>query len=501
MSDSPAEFFLLQAGKSPVLEQIFHAIADQDFDGRPRFREKECMELGRVIACRIYAKPMLELLHLVRAAALMDRKGAFETLFWEVIPATPTNFRDVICAKASSGRVAQEYVSVRTDGITLHYPGAEDFSIKFGRMPFLAILMDFLVNALGYVECAEVFQPVLSPDCSQKAVSDGAKEMARLVYRFLEDHLPTVQNQKKFRQIVTFLEEQYGPSFDGSEIDDACLLAFWREYSHLPGEESGNFTAFPTVFDGFVRFVQSLDHGKMLQAAGRAGVIGNDREMGEIDPDSAHQLSDFVVDEAMDPLERLMEPPLDRIKFLNKRETETLSYLLPRLEEVRRWRISYMRAEVFGRGQARISQALRNKMLADEFMSLLENAAVENYQDRLSAMEKVAGYLDKLMLAALYVVGRAQERDNETSTIDFAVMGKARKAFHSISRQGFQEELLDEPETAEAFEQAADCLAPVNGRFQSILELLQDSEDWGKIYEMDRPLFANQFRRIYGESA
>ena len=501
MSDSPAEFLLLQAGKSPVLEQIFQSIADQDFDGRPRFREKECMELGRVIACRIYAKPMLELVHLARAAALLDRRGSFETLFWEVIPATPANFRDMVCARADRVQGAEEKLTVRTDGIVLNYADGEGFTVKFGRMPFLAILMDFLVNAVGYVECAEVFAAVTGPDSGQKAVSESAKELARQVYRFLEDHLPSVQNQKKFRQMTGFMEEQFGPAFDGSEIDDDTLMAFWREYSHLPGEESGNFTGFSTVFDGFVRFVQSLEHGKTLQAANRAGVIGSDREAGEIDPDSGQLLSDVVIDEAMDPLERLSEPPMDQVKFLNKRETETLSYLLPRLEEVRRWKLSYLRADVFGRGQARISQALRNKMLADDFRSLLEDAAPESYSDRLTAMGKIAVYLDKLMLASLYVVGRAREREAEAPEIDFATMGKARKAFHSISRQGFQEELLDEPDTVTAFEQAADCLAPVNGRYVSILELLQDSQDWDKMYETDRPLFANQFRRIYGESA
>ncbi|WP_259780165.1 hypothetical protein [Aestuariispira ectoiniformans] len=485
--------FIIEAGISSGLKEIFRSIADQDFDGQPRFRDRDCRELAKVVACRIYAKPLLELCHFVRAAGLLDRRRRYENLFWAVIPATPGNFRDTLGLYEAA---APEGLSISGDAVELTYPGGS-FAVKYGRMPFLTVLMDFLVSALGYERCDEAFAGITTKDATDKDVSATAKELAKQVYHFLDDHLPSVQEQKKFRQVGGYLEARFGPGFTAGDIDDTCILEFWLEMSGLDGEEGGNFTGFPTAFDAFIRFVQAVDLGMQSSKAGYTGVIGSDREAGEIDPDSVQQLADLVLNEETSLLERLAEPPMDAVKFLNKRETELLAYVLPRYTEIARWTLSYLRSEVFGRGQARLSQALRNKVLADKLLALIEEAAPETYQDRVAAVMKVQTYLTKLLLACVYVLRRAEAE--EDGVVDFATMGKARKAFHSISRQGFQEEGLDQSEIAEAFDLAPDCLTPINDRVVQLLEMLNSHGDLEAAFEADRPVFSKQFMTIYGE--
>lgn len=484
---------IVEAGISTSLKELFRSIAEQDFDGQPRFRDRDCRELAKVIACRIYAKPLLELCHLVRAFGRLDRRGRYENLFWAVIPTTPGNFRDALHAYAA---IDVDGLSIAADAVSLDYHGGS-FSVTYSRMPFLATLMDFLVNALGYEPCDMLFERITGADVSEKSVSDTAKELARMVYHYLDEHLPSVQEQKKFRHVSAYLEDRYGPGFATGDIDDACILDFWLEMSALPGEEGGNFTSFSTAFDAFIRFVQAVKMGAQTHQAGYTSVIGSDREAGEVDPDGMQQLADLVVSEEIAPLEQLGEPPMDAVKFLNKRETELLGYLLPRFDEVQRWTLSYLRSEVFGRGQARLSQALRNKVLADKLLALIEEAAPETYADRVAAVEKVQAYLTKLLLACIYVLRREEAEDD--GVVDFATMGKARKAFHSISRQGFQEDSLGQPEIAEAFGRAPDCLTPINDRVVQLIAILKEFGDLDAAFEADRPVFSKQFMMIYGE--
>lgn len=495
MPDMSMDRFIIEAGVSTALKEIIRSIAEQDFDGQPRFRDRDCRELAKVIACRIYAKPLLELCHFVRAASLLDRRRRYENFFWAVLPATPGNFRDTLGLYASVKPVG---LTIAEDGVTLTYEGGV-FTVKCGRMPFLTVLMDFLVGALGYDRCDDLFARITGPEVTEKEVSDTAKDLAKQVYYFLEDHLPSVQEQKKFRQVGAFLEARYGPGLALADIDDDCILDFWVEMSAPSGEEGGNFTAFPTVFDAFIRFVQAVDLGMQSSRAGHTGTIGGDREAGEIDPDNVQQLAELTLNEEISLLERLAEPPMDAVKFLNKRETELLSYLLPRRAEVTRWSLSYLRSEVFGRGQARLSQALRNKVLADKLLALIEEAAPETYADHVAAVEKVRAYLTKLLLACVYVLRRDEADDG--AVVDFDTMGKARKAFHSISRQGFQEDRLSQPEIAEAFDLAPDCLAPINDRVVELLEVLQSHGDLAAVFAADRPVFSKQFMTIYGEPA
>lgn len=79
----------------------------------------------------------------------------------------------------------------------------------------------------------------------------------------------------------------------------------------------------------------------------------------------------------------------------------------------------------------------------------------------------------------------------------------ARRAFQGLSRQGFDEALLDEAEHVEGFRVGAGALLAIGmqleaflGRIGAIDQATPDLEDW---FELDRGVFRAQFAKIYGE--
>ena len=494
MVESAIDKYIIEAGQSRELSEIFNGIAEQEIAGIKRFRDRDCRVLKKIIACRIYAKPMLELCHMIALAKQIDRRGRFELLFWGVNPVTPVNFRDYLAA-ALAGK--DNIATAKDDGVNLLYPDGE-FKIHYGRMPFLTTLMDFIVNAIGY----ESFLSTMADmeKITLDNLSSQASALSKLVYHFLDEHLPSVQSQKKFRMITAYLDDQYGEDFRDEDISDDDLLTFWKMISSSDEGENSNFISYVSVFDAFVRFVQSLEYGHTLKSFKYMGSIGADRETEE-DPDALMGVID-VIDEGCAPLDSLGEYPMSDVKFLNKREYDTLAYMLPREAEIERWPLSYLRAEVFGQGQGRITQALRNKLAGEKLLSLINSSALENYDQRVGDFKKMDDYLQRLVLACFYIVNRAahNEEDEGLQKIDFATLSKAKKAFQTISRKGFEEELAQDEIRIEAFIGATDSIVQIKESLDHVLQNLTKHEGWSESYIKDNLTFSKQFGYIYGET-
>ena len=91
MNAAVAERLLLEADKSAELANAFRTVADAEADGQPKFTEVICRDLVRTVVCRVYALPLLELCHLIRAAD--GCAGGYEAFFWGGGPARAGAFR------------------------------------------------------------------------------------------------------------------------------------------------------------------------------------------------------------------------------------------------------------------------------------------------------------------------------------------------------------------------------------------------------------------------
>ena len=236
----------------------------------------------------------------------------------------------------------------------MHYMDGE-FGISFGRMPLLAALLEFLIETAGYAEVDAAIDEMLMSPFQRVAVEKAANRISRSLYDYLSDHLPTVQNKKKFEQLIAFL--QNGPEEGSIEIDDETVLRFWLENS--ADQQGGDFRTYRSVFDGFVSLMRALDAAQTQQSTQWAVPIGSDFDAGEIEPDSLIAAVD-PIGEWQSPLAVLMDDPVNRIKFLNEVERKDLDLLLDRGPLALDLPLSVLRYEVFGLSQSRIRQGLRS---------------------------------------------------------------------------------------------------------------------------------------------
>ena len=493
MAESAIDQFIIEAGQSRELSEIFNGISEQEVSGLRRFRDRDCRTLKKVIACRIYAKPALELCHMITLAKQLDRRGRFELLFWGVNPVTPVNFRDYLSATLKD---KDQFAVAGPDAVSLRYPDGE-YVISYGRMPFLTALMDFIVNAIGY----ESFLSSLdgATEINLSVISSQASALSKSIYSFLDQHLPSVQNQKKFRLITAFLDDRYGENFRDEDINDDDLLNFWKMTSASIDGESSNFISYVSVFDAFVRFAQSLEYGQTLKSFRYMGSIGSDKETEE-DPSELMGVLD-VIEEGCAPLDSLYEYPMSDVKFLNKREHDALAGILPCKSEIERWPISFLRAEVFGQGQGRITQALRNKITTEQLLTLIQSSTTQTYDERIEDFEKIDTYLQRLLLACFYVVNRVDQDDvdGNIQSVDFATQTNARKAFQGIARKGFDEESLKNNTRVDAFVGASGSIVQLKESLGQVIDKLTRHEVWNETFKQDSLTFSKQFGYIYGE--
>ena len=547
MIGASAEQIVLEVGKSSELVSAFQMVEEAEIDGEPKFSPQVCRDLAKAIACRNYAKAVLELCHLVRLADAVSGGAGYEMFFWGGGAARPSAFR----GQVQEGLGMSDGVRVVENGAEVIYPDGS-FTVTFGRMPFLSAFLEFLITTVGYADMDGVVRKLLGSDVTQKEVSQRANELSRILYEYLKDHLPTAQNQRKFRRVIDFMEGRFGEEFGADAVDDTVVFEFWLAESVTGTSDGVDFKTFVTAFKTLVRFRQSLECAADYKALENPQVIGFDREAGEIDPDAVYGAVD-TIDGYRSPLLELDEPPAASIKFLNRRETGALTLLFECGDAAYALPLSIMRSEVFGKGQAQITQALRRKVTPAEMADLVNDCAPESYTDRKDDLSAIAAHVDRALLASLHALAR--NRSPETISLvmalrpktDFTVlreafvegdeepddnvvylrastvserflaviedstkvgdevaglMAEARKAFRGLSRQGFAEDTLDDPDIAEGFVTGAKTLIDIGAQVSSFIDLLGRTTlprgDWDQQFVADKSEFSKQFGILYG---
>ncbi len=533
-----AEHMVLEAGKSPALVAAFQLVSESDVGGEPRYTPPVCRDLAKTITCRAYAPAVMELCHLVNIADSCGG-GRFETLFWGVELARAGAFHNVILDFTDAGGWRRPGFEAGSGAVDVDYPDGR-FSVSYGRMPFLAALLEFLITTLEYPTLDDLFKRMVKAGPTMAVVSEHANELSRLVYNYLKDNLPSAQNQRKFHSLIGYLEERWSGDFDPGDIDDASVLDFWRVESLEGGDGGGDFRTFQTVFRTFVRLRQTLEAAADLHEIENPRAIGTDRESGEIDPDSLLGMMD-TVEERPNPLHSLGEPPASGIKFLNKREAGDLELLMECGRTGLDMPLSLVRCEVFGKAQARITQALRRQDTGAALKGLLDDPATETYEERVSAFGALRGHCRRVLLASLFLLVEARRAeamelllalapnmeglraampdgpgDDVAGTVldalanparageDIAaLMAEAKKATRGLSRQGFSTETARDDDGALGFRDGTSAVREIAGLLKSFVGALQDIRlpegDWETQNAADHAVFSRQFNLLYGE--
>lgn len=536
-----SEELLLEAGKSEELASALHTLGETEVNGEPKYTPAVCREISKMMVCRTYATPLLELCYLITAASQFDaNKGRYEYFFWDSGLARSASFY----AYCKNNLGSTPHPTLRLDPQALHLSATDtSFAIQYGRMPVLSALLEFLLTSLGYSTLDDCVQPLTQQMPTKKDISACANDLSRQLYAYLKDHLPTAQSQRKYRKILAYCEN------DVSTINDPLILDFWQHAS-LEGDKATDFKTFEGVTLGFIRLIQAVEGAEDLSALRHTARIGMDRDAGEIDPDLLSQTLD-TVQETISPLHKLSEDPVSQIKFLNKLETQSLEHLLHAGTLALRLPLSIMRCNVFAKPQARLTQALRAKASPDDLQEIITAGPEETYQDRQIAYQNLINHIQRSLYASLYALTQNRRREaislllKLAPGIDFTqlaehlidvsgednvvslqqsriadhfmtilqdetavggdianIMCQAETAYKGLSRKGFKEAPHSRPDRSEAYAEGAELLFEISQDIEAYLERLDSlplaGSGWQAQFSHDRTAFSTQFSQIYG---
>lgn len=518
----------LEEGKSEALRAVLAGIAESSAaDGGPRYSGKVCCALARIIVCRTYATPVLELCHLITAAA--GRDGRYENVFWGVDRASAGAFRRVLVARDGLNP------NVRTGARRIHIRNdADGFQIAYGRMPLLAALLEFMIMTVGYPDVDALTSTLRRPSATSEDVLDAARAMQRALYAYLKDHLPTVQRQRREHHFLGYVEAHAGNRTGADAIGDSVVLDYWRAFADSDDVDAKTFRG---VYDTARRLISALDAAADRVAGDHARSIGMDIEAGEVDPADVEVVI-AALDSDVGPLEQLLESSGEQVKFINVSEAEVLRELPLGDSTARRIPVSVMRNAVYGGVQLRMTTALRRGGRADPDLPSVDSGY---YRNKMGAYAELITATENLALAALWPLFEAERPEAvdlalalapdidwgllaQTDGMDdpdnvvslgrsgalrqfFAVephaggdeiaalIADARRAWRGVNRAGFREKDGDA-----VLDVMADSVADVLRLIAAVRRILDRDLgpiDWPLYEDQDAATFADTLARLY----
>lgn len=538
---------------SNELASTLAAVLDASGDEGGRYDARTRRNLVQTIAARAYGKPLLELAYLIAAADRLSGRHGYVGFFWGVRAATSGAYRASALSAAGRG-TAPEEVEVGAEELVISYPGPV-FRVSYGRIPFLAALLDFCVTALGFAEIDDEISAFLSGPKDREEMQSFANGLSRRLYDFLKEHLPSQQYERKFNAMCSFIAERTGRRVSADAIDDRTILAFWEECCS-DRRSGGDFKGFRTVAINFLHLRAALKTAADRLAIDAAAPIGSSRDSGEVDPGEILGALE-VVDGKRSVLAELSMPPADRLKTINKREGARLELVMEAGDAAAILPLTILRAESFGAHQARIVQAVRKRQATEPHGAvevLIEQRPVEDYSTVAADFTALTEHIRKVRQALMFIlfrnmrpeafeigfdlfpeVARAlRSRINEPEA-DFAenvvplrpggaivrllqgavegdpetmpeagLFKSARLAFAKVNRRGFEEERVCDAEIMEAAT-ASEPLMRVCGeelhRFLAALERHFSLIPAEQVFEEDCRRFHTALSALYRETA
>jgi hypothetical protein len=508
---------VLEAGKSPELTALLASVADATaLDGEPRYLPKTCRDLARAIVCRKYSGGVLQLCHMVNA---VDACGAgndrWEQFFFGLDKIRGTAIRAWLGQAVNDNNWRRPGFDLARDGIQIEYSDGE-FALGFGRMPFLAALLETVIGMVGYEPVDRIFQEMTAQAEQQEGIKDAANALNRLIYGWLKNNLPSSHSAEKFEAILAWLKS--GNPEASAIIDDAGILAFWRQQNIGQADAESDFRTFRSAVGGFVDFLRAVETGASQTMVSYARPLGTDYEAGEIDPLIAEDGE--MPGQWETPLAQLDTPPADAIKFLNKREREELDFLMDCGPLAIDLPLSILRSEVFGSAQAKITQALRHKAPKKDVAALLLCDDAEPYGERSERFYDHENHLLRVQKALLYALTADETEaldsdDNQTEVDDSNVvqlfagqsipadtLDESRQAFRELNRKGFSRHDLEDPDIREGYSVGAGALVQARDHLADFLVVLarlqSEDQDLEDTFDIDHQVFRDLFATIYG---
>jgi hypothetical protein len=543
MDGISTERAIVTGAVSAELDSAFRTVADADLGAGPKYAPRIMRALARTVTARAYGKPMLELCHLLRIADVCGGRHGWPALIFGVQVARSSAFRAQIQDAARRSTAFGAEFELAAGGVAIHYGDAE-FTVAYGRMGFLAALLELIVTAIGYRAVDAVIREWLDDRFEASRAAVHANALSRLFYEHLKDHLTPAQSLRVFARLIGFLEADRGRGFVLDDIDDRAVFDYWHRSATQGEEDGGELRGFRAVTERMGMLRTALEVAFERHAVTSASPIGPERERGEVDPETVlHALESQ--DEPADELRALGEPPAAQVKFLTAKEASELDLTVRLGRHAPVLALSILRVATFGAVQNRLSQALRRRAAERELAALIACEGCETYEARIDHWRALEARLDRMALAALAVLtdaGRPEAAlevlarrpdadltglrgrlapaiagDNvgalhpaagaglTTALGDASVTGAevaaliadARKALRGLGRTGFAPEDRAAPGVADGMAAGAPLVRRLIARLVQVRSAA-DSRAGPHAFDADRARFRDGFLALYG---
>jgi hypothetical protein len=513
-----ATTIMSRSGASGEMVADFRAIADVTApDGAPKYPPVPVIRwLARVMAGMGGGPnkdmPVFELCHLVQALNAADdgtppadRRMSF---FFGIETARPLLYRAWFRERVAG--LPNDRVELGAEDLAITYPDGS-FTVRFGRMPYLSALYEFLSGMNGFAHfdlINQVFDEMGDASVSFRHVQDVSNRIATELRRYRRNSLPRVQYDEKFDKVFAFLAADGAAS--RLRITDRNILDFWQIHS-----ESMEYRRYKTVFDLFVAMVQSLDEADQSAGVAHAASLGPGREHQEVEAsadgaDIWENRNDWT-----SPL-AVLDAIGGDINFLKKRrERAPIEALMSYGPIAQRLPHAFLRLDAFGPVQTAITTDLQVKRGAESVAARLTCKDVEPYLEKKERLNEILEHVRQLQKASLHAiyVGEAAEDETvvtlfpeESHDVDALTLARedAAKAFRTLTRKGFDEALLLDPNHVQAFRDAAGALLRIDAQLDHFLVTMSrldgSAENLASRFDEDRETFSHQFQTLYGET-
>ncbi|MEM1345399.1 MAG: hypothetical protein AAGI34_12575 [Pseudomonadota bacterium] len=457
-------------------------------DPRPRFSQSTIALLSRELIARGpgLRDAIFQVTHLMRAAASVSPSGsALEVLFTLEGPAQPRH----IAAGLAPWFANSEHATLTDKALCLTYADTrEPYELTFTRLPLVLALVEF---ALGMElddntarERDAVMRRLETSAPRLDAQREASNALARVLSGYLDQALGARAARERLIAVARYLDEHAEAETPGQpplwHLDDEAVLGFWETQAETGASE---MRLYRTVHRAFIALILALRHGRDWHAL-HEGL----RDFDALPVESALDPAAVAGEAAGSALDALAEPPLDTVKFLNKREREALELVDLYWRQTGELALSVLRSAVMGRHQSALTTA---RQFGRPLAPLLSLAEAPGYGAQIEEWQSLAKHLERMRLASAHVLAHHAGLDLP------ARADEARKAFQSFRRAGFSE-ALDDPELGRAFGAAIAPLVTLSEQLDGLQTAL--SSDLDRIETADRPRFEQALRTIYAET-
>jgi hypothetical protein len=423
-------------GAQEVADALAITLEREDPSGAPWCPPRDGVALRRWVIDRSaeLGTGIRRVVRLVRVMAVADGRDYVRFLYIRVAILRARQFRSALQVAAAERRLPSAIAVLSDAGIELREPalaarGVDAFAIDFAQMPRIAALLDFLHNALGFSVVADLLEPLAKQNVPAGVADDAARRLHSALNAWLSERLESANHLRQAQRIRAFLASRGQVAPDA--IDDETILLFWTDVAAAGNDEATDgFRLYRSAAAALLRYREALRDaatGWHIERAMSGGSSVVEDEHAEAMPEEGGSWQS--------PLAELGSPPADRIKWLTRKEQNLLfNYLGGPAEEDdaseddaagpwqgglagdRRFdlafRLTLLRADVFGAAQASIVARLRKRTPAAEAiaqaMTSVDDAA---YGQCVAAYGELRAQLERECLAALAILMAAGAAD------------------------------------------------------------------------------------------